>query len=211
LSSWSVLLPEALAGVGTVVVLFAIVKRSFGPAAGLIAAVVAALTPAAVLMFRYNNPDALMTFLLVLAAGAFLRGLETGRTRWVIAAAVLVGFAFNTKYLQSYLVLPAFVVSYAIAGRGGVARRLGTLLASGLAVLVSSGWWILAVELLPAAMRPYIGGSTNNSALDLVFGYDGLGRIFGQGGPNGEDKNNNKFNKTPGLLRLFNAELGGQI
>ncbi len=180
LSSWSVLLPEALCGIATVALLFLIVRRHFGTLAATIAALVAALTPAAVLIFRYNNPDALLTLLLVLAAGALLRGLENGRIRWAVVAAVLVGFAFNTKYLQGWLVLPAFAVTWFLCAPGSLRRRVGGLLAALVAVVVSSGWWVLAVELIPASQRPYIGGSTNNSALDLLLGYDGLGRIFGQ-------------------------------
>ena len=219
LSSWSILLPEALAGVATVAVLFVIVRRSFGPAAAVIAGVVMALTPAAVLIFRYNNPDALLTLLLVLAAGAFLRAVEGGRIRWVVLAAVLVGLAFNTKYLQAYLVLPAFALTYLIAAPVGLRRRVAGLMVAAVTVLVSSGWWVVAVELIPASARPYIGGSTSNSALELLFGYDGLARIFGflGGGPGGGAANvgagggGGGFSGATGLLRLFNAQLGGQI
>jgi 4-amino-4-deoxy-L-arabinose transferase-like glycosyltransferase len=220
LSSWSILLPEALCGVATVVVLFVIVRRQFGTIAATIAGLVMALTPAAVLIFRYNNPDALLTLLLVLAAGAFLRALETGRLRWVVAAAVLVGFAFNTKYLQAYLVLPAFIVTYAICAPGGLRKRAVGLLVAAVAVVISSGWWVLAIELIPAANRPYIGGSTNNSALQLLLGYDGLGRIFGGGGPadgggpgggGGAGGPGGGFGGPSGLLRMFNSEFGGQI
>lgn len=238
LSSWSVLLPEALAGVATVALLFVVVRRSFGPAAALIAALVAALTPAAVLIFRYNNPDALLTLLLVAAAWAFLRGLEDGRTRWVVLSAIFVGLAFNTKYMQAYLVLPAFAVTYLVAAPGTVWRRLGTLTVALVTVLIASGWWVLAVQLVPAASRPFIGGSTNNSALDLLFGYDGLARIFGGGGAGGvggaaaapigaglggpglggagggapgAGGPGGGFSGAAGLLRLFNAQLGGQV
>jgi 4-amino-4-deoxy-L-arabinose transferase-like glycosyltransferase len=208
LSSWSILLPEALAGVATVALLFVVVRRSFGPVAAVIAALVMALTPAAVLIFRYNNPDALLTLLLVLAAWAFLRAMESGSLRWVAAAALFVGLAFNTKFLQAYLVLPAFAITYALAAPGTIRRRLVGLAVAGTAVVLSSGWWVLAVELLPASARPYIGGSTTNSALELLLGYDGLGRIFGfgGGGPGGGG-----FSGAAGLLRLFNAQLGGQV
>jgi 4-amino-4-deoxy-L-arabinose transferase-like glycosyltransferase len=222
LESWAILLPEALAGVATVAVLFVIVRRSFGPAAAVIAGLVMALTPAAVLIFRYNNPDALLTLLLVLAAGAFLRAVEAGRIRWVVLAAVLVGLAFNTKYLQAYLVLPAFALTYLIAAPIGLRRRVAGLAVAAATVLVASGWWVLAVELIPAASRPYIGGSDTNSAVELLFGYDGLARIFGflGGGPGGAAAGagaavagggGGGFSGTAGLLRLFNAELGGQI
>ena len=216
LSSASVLLPQALMGVATVVVLFLVVRRSFGPVAALVAGLVMALTPVAAIMFRFNQPDALLTLLLVLAAYAFVRALEHGRLRWVVAAAVFVGLAFNTKYLQAYLVLPAFAITWLIAAPVGLRRRLAGILVAAAAVLVSSGWWILAVELIPAAARPYIGGSTNNSALDLIFGYDGLARLLGGGaagggGATGNGGSSPTFAGSAGLLRLFNAELGGQI
>ncbi|TAL09743.1 MAG: glycosyltransferase family 39 protein, partial [Chloroflexota bacterium] len=175
LNSWSILLPEALCGVAMVAVLFLIVRRQFGPVAAVIAGLVAALTPAAVLMFRYNNPDALLTLLLVLAAGAFVRALESGSLRWVVVAAVLVGLGFNTKYLQAYLVLPAFAITWAIAAPGSVRRRIGGLAVAATAVIASSAWWVVIVDLIPAANRPFIGGSETNSALELVFGYNGLG------------------------------------
>ena len=170
LSSWTVLLPEALMGVGTVVLLMAIVRRTFGSWAAVIAGLVAALTPAAVLIFRYNNPDALLTLLLVGSAYAFIRSLERASLRWVLAAAVLVGLAFNTKYLQGWLVLPAFAIVWAIAAPGGIRRRAVGLAIALVGVVVASGWWVLVMELLPASARPFIGGSTNNTALDLVLG-----------------------------------------
>jgi 4-amino-4-deoxy-L-arabinose transferase-like glycosyltransferase len=218
LSSWSVLLPQAVAGVATVVLLFIAVRRYFGTLAATIAATVAALTPAAVLIFRYNNPDALLTLLLAASAYCFMRGLEEGRLRWVMGAALLVGLAFNTKFLQAYLVLPAFALTYFIAAPGGVARRVAHLLAALATVLVSSFAWIAAVELTPAAARPFIGGSTTNSALELVFGYDGLQRIFGffgldgrPGAAGGGGGPGAGFSGDPGLLRLFNSDFGGQV
>jgi 4-amino-4-deoxy-L-arabinose transferase-like glycosyltransferase/polyisoprenoid-binding protein YceI len=225
-SSWSLLLPEALLGVATVALVFATVRRLFGPVAGLTAAVVMALTPVAVLMFRFNNPDALLTFLLVAAAWALARALESGRARWLLLSAAIVGLAFDTKYLQAYIVLPAFVLTYLLLGPGTWARRLGQLLAAAGALPVSSGWWPTIVTLVPAGSRPYIGGSTDNSVLNLVLGYDGFGRLTGAigafgrsaaggaarafgggGGPGGAGG----FGGQPGLLRLFNSQLGGEI
>ena len=213
LSSWSVLLPEALMGVGTVVLLMAIVRRTFGPWAAVIAGLVSALTPAAVLIFRFNNPDALLTLLLVGSAYAFIRSLDRGSLRWVAVAALLVGLAFNTKYLQAWLVLPVFGLVWAIAAPLGVRRRAVGLAVALATVLIASGWWVVVMELLPAGARPFVGGSTNNSALDLILGYDGLGRIFGGsgGGPGGGGGPGAGFSGTPGLFRLFNAQLGGQI
>ena len=181
LSSWSVLLPQALLGIASVGVLFLAVRRPFGTPAAVLAGVVMALTPAAALIFRYDNPDALLTFVLVVGAWALGRGLEDGRLRWPILAASLVGVAFLTKYLQAYVVLPAFALVWLVAAPGSVRRRLAGLAAAALTVVVTSGWWVAIVELIPASARPFIGGSTNDSVLDLILGYDGLGRIFGQG------------------------------
>jgi 4-amino-4-deoxy-L-arabinose transferase-like glycosyltransferase len=214
LSSWSILLPEALAGVATIALVYAIVRRQFGAAAATLAALVAALTPAAVLMFRYDNPDALLTLLLVGAAGALMRALETGRLRWVVLSAVLVGLGFNTKFMQAYLVLPAFAFVYLVVANGSLRRRVGHLAVAAISVVMASGWWVAVVELTPAATRPFIGGSTNNSALQLLLGYDGVQRIlgiFGLDGPTGAVGIGTNFGGLPGLLRLFNPEFGGQI
>src|SRR5664279_4893475 len=209
LSSWSVLLPEALAGVATVGILFAAVRRSFGPVAAVIAGLVMALTPAAVLIFRFNNPDALLTLLLVASAWALLRAIEHGGLRWVTLAAACVGFAFLTKYLQAYLVLPGFALVYLVAANASFRRRIAGLGVAVVAVLLASGWWVAIVALIPAASRPFIGGSTTGSVLDLIFGYDGLGRIFGAAA--GGTGNSTPFGGTAGLLRLFNDAWFGEI
>ena len=229
LSSASILVPQALMGVASVAILMAIVRRTFGKAASLIAGIVMALTPAAVLIFRYDNPDALLTLLLVASAYALIRALEHGGLRWVAAAGLFVGLGFETKLLQAYLVLPAFAVTWLLAAPGSIGTRLRGLIVAGVAVLVGSAWWIAALEWIPASARPYVGGSTNNSALDLVFGYDGLGRIFGQGQPGGAfgglsggivlpdggtgggAGGGAGFGGEPGILRLFNIQLGDQI
>ncbi len=217
LSPLSVLVPEALCGVVAVLLLWDAVRRQLGRLAALLAGGFFALTPVAVLMFRYNNPDAILVAILVAAAWAVVRGLDRGRIRWAVLAGVLVGFAFLTKYLQAYLVLPAFLLAWLVAAPGSVTRRIGGLAAAAVAVVGASAWWVAVVDLVPAASRPYIGGSTNNTALDLVLGYDGLGRIFGRegaaggigrgGGPGGPGG----FGGSPGLLRMFNAEWGGQV
>jgi 4-amino-4-deoxy-L-arabinose transferase-like glycosyltransferase len=213
LSSWSVLLPEALCGVAAVGFLFAAVKRSFGPAAALIAAFVMALTPASALIFRFNNPDALLTLLLVVAAWALIRSVESGSYRWMVLAATMVGLAFLTKYLQAYLVLPAFALVFGFSAATALRRRIVGLGVAMAAVLVSSGWWVAIVELLPAGSKPFIGGSETGSALDLIFGYDGLGRIFGGGrGPGGGGGGGGfGFGGEADLFRLFNDQWFGQI
>src|SRR5205085_3021996 len=109
----------------------------------------------AALMFRFNNPDALLTLLLTLAAYAMVRALEGGRARWVVAVGALVGFAFLAKMLQALLIVPAFALVYVVAAPVPLRRRIGHLLLGGAALVAAAGWWVAAVELVPAAARPY--------------------------------------------------------
>ncbi|HKB31547.1 MAG TPA: glycosyltransferase family 39 protein, partial [Streptosporangiaceae bacterium] len=166
-NSWSLLVPQALEGVAATGLLYTTVKRWFGPGAGLLAGAVLAATPAAALMFRFNNPDALLVLLIVAAAYAVTRAIEDGRTRWLVLAGSLVGFGFLTKMLQALLVLPAFGIAYLVAGPPALGRRVWQVAAGGVATLVAAGWWVAIVQLTPASARPYIGGSTTNSVLQL--------------------------------------------
>ena len=208
----SILVPQALEGVASVGLLYATVRRHFGHAAGLIAGAVLALTPVAVLMFRYNNPDSLLVLLLVGSAYALTRALEAGRTRWLILAGVLIGFGFLAKMMGAFLVLPGFAAVYLLAAPVSMWRRIWQLLAAGAAVLVSAGWWVAVVTLWPAADRPYIGGSTNNSELNLIFGYNGLGRLTGSetGSVGGGGGGGTSAWGPTGLLRMFNSTFGNQ-
>ncbi|WP_319460941.1 glycosyltransferase family 39 protein [Micromonospora sp. RTP1Z1] len=214
LSGWSILVPQALVGVTSVGVLYATVRRWYGPVAGLLAGAVLAATPVATLMFRFNNPDALLVFLLVAAAYATVRAVETASTRWLVLVGALVGFGFLTKMLQAFLVIPVFAGVYLLAAPTGLGRRIRQLLLAGLAVVVAAGWWVAVVELVPASARPYIGGSQHNSILELTLGYNGLGRITGNeegsvgGGPMG---GGGPFSGQTGWLRMFDTEVGGQI
>jgi 4-amino-4-deoxy-L-arabinose transferase-like glycosyltransferase len=212
LNSWSLLVPQALEGVAAVGVLFATVRRWSGPAAGLIAGAVLALTPVATLMFRYDNPDALLVLLLVLAAYAISRAVESGRTRWLALTGALLGFGFLTKMLQAFLVLPVFALVYLIAGPPRLGRRIWQLLAGGAAVVVAAGWWVAIVTLTPAADRPYVGGSTNDSVLQLTFGYNGLGRLDGNetGSVGPATRSTAAFGGPAGLTRLFSSSMGSQ-
>lgn len=209
-SSWSMLAPQALMGVAAVGLLYAAVKRWSGHTAGLFAGAALALTPVAVLMFRFNNPDALLTLLLVAGGYFVVRAVESGRTGWLLLAGSAVGFGFLTKMLQAILVLPAFALVYLIAGKPRLRRRIGQLLLAGLALVASAGWWIALVELWPASSRPYIGGSEGNSALELALGYNGLSRLTGGEGNTG-GMGGGGFSGTAGLFRLFNENMGGQI
>jgi 4-amino-4-deoxy-L-arabinose transferase-like glycosyltransferase len=178
-SSWSLLVPQALEGVATVGVLYATVRRWFSPAAAIIAAAVAALTPVAVLMFRFDNPDALLVLVMTLAAYTITRAIESGLTRWIVLTGALLGFGYLTKMLQAFLVLPVFALAYLWAGQPSLGKRLWQLLAGLAGLVAAAGWWVAIVLLTPAADRPYVGGSTDNNILQLTFGYNGLGRLTG--------------------------------
>ncbi|MFE1890627.1 glycosyltransferase family 39 protein [Streptomyces microflavus] len=216
LNSWAILAPQVLMGVATAAVLNTAVRRRFGPVAGLIAVGVFALTPVAALMFRFNNPDALLALLMTVTVWCVLRALEQGRTKWLLWAGAAVGFAFLTKTLQAFLILPPLTVLYAVCAPVPVRKRLGQLALSALTMVVAGGWWVAIVELMPASSRPYVGGSQNNSFLELTFGYNGLGRLNGEetgsvgGGGGGGGRGGGGWGET-GIGRMFNSEVGGQI
>src|SRR5437588_559282 len=211
-NAWSVLAPQALEGVATVAIVYLAVRRWFGPVAGLLAGGVVALTPVAGLMFRFNNPDALLVLLITAAAYATLRAIENGRTRWLVLAGVLVGLGFLAKELQAFIIIPVLAGVYLFAVPPSIGRRIGQVLAAAVAVIVSSGWWIAAVELAPSTSRPYIGGSQNNDLISLIFGYNGFGRLTGNesGSIGGLGVLGSRWGLT-GWNRLFNRQFGGQI
>ncbi|WP_329484411.1 glycosyltransferase family 39 protein [Kribbella sp. NBC_01484] len=211
-NSFTVLAPQALMGIAAVGLLYLTVKRLAGPAAGLIAGTTLALTPVAVLMFRFNNPDALLVLLMVAAAYFVVRSLDKASARWLALAGVAIGFAFLTKMMQAFLVLPAFGLVYLIAAPTSLRRRLLHLLGALGAVIVSAGWYVALVELWPASSRPDIGGSTNNSMLELALGYNGLGRLLGGSGNGGGGGNGTTgFGGSAGITRMFGDAFGTEI
>jgi 4-amino-4-deoxy-L-arabinose transferase-like glycosyltransferase len=211
-NAWSILVPQALEGVATVGFTYLIVRRWFPPAAALIAGATVALTPVAALMFRFDNPDALLVLLLTIATYAVVRAIEAGRTKWLVLAATLVGFAFLTKMLQAFLVVPAFGLVYLVAAPVSLRRRVTQLVVAAAVMVAASGWWVAIVQLTPAADRPYIGGSQDNSLLNLIFGYNGLGRLTGnETGSVGSTGAAASMWGPTGLGRLFNASFGGQV
>ena len=225
LSSWSLLVPQALMGVASVGLLHGTVRRTTGSAAaGLVAGAVLALTPVAVLMFRFNNPDALLTLLVIGSVACTLRALESTRlraegltahpVRWLGLGGALVGFAFLTKMLQAFLVLPALALVYLLAAHTPIGKRIGHLLVAFGSMILAAGWWIAIVELWPASSRPYIGGSQTNSILELILGYNGFGRITGNEvgsvGGNAGGNGTGMWGET-GILRLLDSEIGGQV
>ena len=216
-NSWSILVPQALMGMATVGVVYLAVRRVSTASAGLIAGAALALTPVATLMFRFNNPDALLVLLLAGAAYATVRAVEKPAIRWVVIVGVLVGFAFLTKSLQALLPVPAFALVYLLAAPVSFGRRIRDLLIAAAAMVVSAGWWLALVMMWPASSRPYIGGSQTNSVWELIWGYNGLGRITGNevgsvtgGGTNLGGTAGGQWGAT-GWDRLFNTSYGGQI
>jgi 4-amino-4-deoxy-L-arabinose transferase-like glycosyltransferase len=210
-SSLSLLLPEAIAGVIGVWVLYLLVARVFGGWAGVVSALALAVSPVAVAVNRDNNPDALFVTLLVVAAYCGLRALEDGRFRWLLATAVVVGLAFNTKMLVALVVLPGLGLAYLLFAPRTMRTRLWQLAGATVALVAVSGAWIAAVALTPAANRPWIAGTSSNSALSLVFGYNGFGRVTGQTGGTSTGRGGGVlFSGSPGPLRLINDAMGDQ-
>jgi 4-amino-4-deoxy-L-arabinose transferase-like glycosyltransferase len=210
-SSFSMLLPEALCGVGSVLVLHNVVKRTLGHRAAIGAALILALTPIFVAMSRFNNPDAVLVLTAVGAAWGLVRALESGRLRHLMVAAVCVGLAFNVKMLEAYLIVPALALTFMVAGKGSARRRLGQLSLAGLAMAVVSFAWYGTMMMLPAADRPWVGDTTDNSWWSLIFGANGLSRVSGTGSGAGPGGGGGGFGGSTGALRLFNQIVGGQI
>jgi 4-amino-4-deoxy-L-arabinose transferase-like glycosyltransferase len=204
-STWSVMVPGVLEGVAAVALLYAAVRRVANPTAGLVAGAVLAATPVAALMFRFDNPDALLVLLLVGAAYCMTRAIEKAGTKWLLAVGTLLGFAFLTKMMQAFTVVPAFGLAYMIAAPTSLRRRAGQLLGCLAALVVAGGWWVVIVSLVPAADRPFIDGSPDNNIWNLIFDYNGFGRLTGSSTGGGSN-----FSGTAGVFRLFNDAMGGQ-
>ena len=212
-NAWSILVPNAIEGVLSVYVLYAAVKRWFGAGAGLLAGAILALTPVAVLMFRFNNPDAMLVLLLTAAGYAMVRALEDGETKWVAWCFALVGLGFLAKMMQAFLVVPAFGMAYLVAGPPRLVARVRQLALGAVAMVASFAWWIAVVQATPKSFRPYVGGSQTNSVLELVFGYNGFGRLTGnEPGSVGAHHlaNGRRVWGEAGLWRMFDRHFGGQ-
>ncbi|GGU35984.1 hypothetical protein GCM10010259_28200 [Streptomyces daghestanicus] len=209
--TWQMMAPMIAAALATIWVLHASVKRVWGHGAAAVAALVLALTPITVAINRDNNPDTLLVFLMVSGAALGLRATRTGRLLPLLGSAVCFGLAFNTKMLQGYIALPAVFLVYVYASRPGWVAKVRDLALAAVALAVSSFWWAAAVSLVPADERPYIGGSTDGTAWDLITGYNGLGRVFGGEGNGGGGGGGGSFAGTAGIGRMFNDVLGGQI
>jgi 4-amino-4-deoxy-L-arabinose transferase-like glycosyltransferase len=178
LSSWSILVPQALMGVATAYLIHRVLRRGFGPRTALFGAALYATTPVVVLMSRFNNPEPLMGLLTVASVLVALKAMESGRLRSFALAGFLLGLGFMAKQVQALLVLPALGAAVLAFGHGRFTHRIRQLLVAGGTLLATSAAWLVTVDLVPAAQRPYIGGSLNNSAVELTLDYNGLARFI---------------------------------
>ena len=236
---FSVYLPQALAGILALALLYHLVYRHFGAIAALLSALVLALSPISVVTNRNNTIDSTLALVLLLGAWAVLKAAETGKLRWLVLCAVTVGLGYNIKMLEAFLVLPAFGLLYLLSAPRSLGQRLGHLAIAGTVLLAISLSWSLIVDFTPPSQRPYVGSSQNNSEISLALGYNGISRLLGQFGLAGPIQNKTspipqpppnetkRFGQlqppvpgsTPGIfetgslgpLRLFNEPLGGQI
>jgi 4-amino-4-deoxy-L-arabinose transferase-like glycosyltransferase len=217
-NSWSLLVPQALMGIATVALAYDLTRRRFGRAAGFAAGLVLATTPITVAISRHNNPDALLVLCVTAALWFVVRGLEDGRTRWLVLSGVCVGLGFEAKMGAALLVVPAIVAAWLWVAPRGRRAALRQLAAGGAAMTAVGLAWPLLVTLTPASDRPWIAGTSDNSIWSLILGYNGFGRLLGQsggpggatGGPGGGGGGNVFFGGTTGPLRLLNTALGGQ-
>lgn len=178
--TWSVILPQALAGTGSVYLLYALIKPKFGKGAARISALVMALTPIAVAVSRTNNIDSMLVFTLLLGTWCLMKAVKQGRLLWLLAAFGLIGLGFNMKMLQAFMVLPAFLLFYLIAAHANWKKKIVSAVLSLVVLIGVSLSWALAVDYTSAGSRPYVGSSQTNSVLELAFGYNGTERLLGQ-------------------------------
>lgn len=178
--TWSVILPQALAGAGSVYLLYALIKPKFGKGAARISALVMALTPIAVAVSRTNNVDSMLVFTLLLGTWCLMKAVKQGRLTWLLAAFGLIGLGFNMKMLQAFMVLPAFLLFYLIAAHAKWKKKIVSAVLSLIVLTGVSLSWALAVDYTSADSRPYVGSSQTNSVLELAFGYNGTERLLGQ-------------------------------
>jgi 4-amino-4-deoxy-L-arabinose transferase-like glycosyltransferase len=221
-NSWALLVPQALMGVATVALAYDLTKRQFGRAAGFVAGLALVLTPITVAVSRHNNPDALLVLCCTAALWCVVRAFADGRTRWIVLAGVAVGLGFEAKMAAALLVVPAIAAAWLWVAPRGRGKAAGQLVAGGAAMTAVGLAWPMLMWLTPAADRPWISGTSDNSVWSLILGYNGLGRLTGQdggpgggaGGPGGGGGGgfggNGLFGGQPGLFRLLNEALGGQ-
>ncbi len=181
----AVVLPQIVAGILSVPLLFVLIRRYFGSIAGLVAALALAITPVSIAVERNNTMDATLIFTLLLAAWAFIKATDTRRLRYLLLGGLLVGLGFNIKMMQAFLSLPAFYALYFLGAKVGIRRKIAHLALATVVLVVVSFSWATVVQLTPADQRPYIGSTQTNNVFDLIFGYNGVDRLLGGAGTPG--------------------------
>ncbi|MDS9999358.1 glycosyltransferase family 39 protein [Listeria cossartiae subsp. cayugensis] len=194
---WSVILPQALAGVGSVILLYVLVKPRFGAWAARITALIMALTPIAVAVTRTNNMDAILVFILLLATYFLFKAVNRAKFGWLLLAFGLIGVGFNVKMLQAFMVVPAFLLFYFIAVKLSWRKKLIQLVIALILMLGVSVSWAVVVDQTAASERPYVGSSQTNSVLELAFGYNGMERLLGQETGTGSSASNMEIGGPP--------------
>jgi 4-amino-4-deoxy-L-arabinose transferase-like glycosyltransferase len=209
-SAFSILLPQALAGVLSVALLYHLVRRRFGVVAGLLAALALAISPISVATNRNNTIDSTLTLVLLLGAWAVFRAAETGKLRWLLLTAVAIGLGFNVKMMEAYLVVPAYGLLYLLAAPHSLWKRIWHLALAAVLMLTLSLAWMVAVDLTPSSQRPWVGSTQNNSEISLAIGYNGVQRLLGQfgGGPRGGNQNNTSNTNSVNSSNNTNTNTG---
>lgn len=211
LSSWSILLPQALMGVLTVYLSYILVAKRFGPLTGLLSAVFMAMTPVSTVMFRYNNPDALLILIMVATCFYALRSIDNQRPLDLIVAGALLGAGFLTKQLQIGLVIPGLVLAYLAFCRASWFKRIAHIGLAGIAAAAVAGAWLLIVQLTDATTRPFIGGSRTNSSLELALGYNGFQRLTGEDASRTLSSGARVNDLAAGYQRFLEPQYSGQF
>jgi 4-amino-4-deoxy-L-arabinose transferase-like glycosyltransferase len=209
---WAMLLPQALAGTGACIMMYALTSKYFGRPAGLISALVFALTPSVVVAARNNTIDTQLIFTLLVAAWFSFKSIDTSKWRYLFICAVFVGLGFNIKMLQAYMILPAVIIAYLIFAKGKFSKRLAAGVISLVIMGVVSSAWVLAVDLTPASDRPYVGSSANNTVTELIVGHNGLERLYGSIVSRrilGSNTSSNTGGKSGG--QNLSGTIGGQV
>lgn len=210
--TWSIMLPEALASLASVAILYYLVNKSFGFLAGITAALVLACTPIFIAATHSNNPDALLVLILILSAWTLLLAAENGSFKYLVLSAVLIGIGFNTKMLVAFLMIPVFVATYFLSNLQKLFKTIIHLVVAIVVLCAISISWSEAVDLTPANQRPYVGSSATNSELNLAFGYNGFSRVFANTRvPENEEVGNGNAINVPGPFRIYIPLLAGQI
>ena len=224
---WSLILPQAVAGVTSVYLIYVLVKQHYAVGAGLMAGLALALTPIFVATSRNNTIDVLLVMTLLFATLVFLPTKQELGLKKLLLAFFLIGIGFNIKSLEAFLVLPAFYITYLFAQPGNFKKKCIHLLMATLVLIVTSLPWFITVDSIAPEERPYVGSSQTNSELELATGYNGLGHFLGARGRRpGQITVPPRVNMstptlqfggmigetgTTGLFRLFNRQVGGQI